>query len=125
MKLSISLVLLTVALVKRAQSSLLCNGDFEAYIIPPVLQAIGVSPNYSCWYERSGGQFEVQKRFGTTMTNVVELAYNSRNVLCQNVSTLVIGNMYQLNFSVYNHFSMYFSEIIVFLNNQLAFQHIT
>ena len=58
------------------------------------------------------------------MTKIVDLAYNSRNILCQNVTTLVIGNMYQLNFTVYNSL-MNTSEIRVLVNNKSAFNHTT
>lgn len=125
MKQTILPIFFYLVLVRRAQPSLLCNGDFEAYIIPPGAEATNVPPNYSCWYERSGGVFEVQKQFGSTMTKVMELAASSPNVVCQNVTTLVIGNMYQLNFSVYNRGGMYFSEIKVHLNGYLAIQHVS
>ena len=70
---------------------------------------------------------EVQKKLVTTTeTKVVELAYYSPNVLCQNVTTLVIGSMYQLNFTVYNNrFNMYTSEVRVLINNKAAFNHTT
>ena len=113
-----------VVLAKQAQS-FICNGDFEAYTIPAGSWYTSVLPNYTCWYERSGAEFEVQKRFGTSMTKVAELALNSPNVLCQNVTALVIGSLYQLNFSIYNHFNMYFSEIMVLVNGQSAFNHTT
>lgn len=58
------------------------------------------------------------------MTKMVDLAFNSPNVLCQNLTTLTPG-MYQLNFSVYNDIAMYFSEIKVLLNNRLTFRHVT
>ena len=64
MKRTFSIILVVIAILKLAQC-LICNGDFEAYTIPPGSQSVGVSPNYSCWYERSGGQFEVQKKTGS------------------------------------------------------------
>lgn len=88
--------------ILKVTDSLLCNGDFEAYFLPDGVYAVGFPSNYSCWYERSGGYFEVQKKNGSTMTKIAELAFTSPNILCQNVTTLVIGNMYRLNFTVYN-----------------------
>lgn len=124
MKQTIFLTYLALVIAWRVQSSLLCNGDFETYVIPVRGEAINVPSNYSCWYERSGGVFEVQKKFGSTTTKVMELAVSSPNVVCQNVTTLVVGNMYQLNFSVLNGVRMNFSEVKVLLNSQLTFQQV-
>ena len=46
-------------------------------------------------------------------------------MLCQNATTLVVGNMYQLNFTVYNHVNMNTSEIRVLVNGKSAFNHTT
>lgn len=121
-KISIALLIFTCA--KLAQC-FICNGDFETYVIPAGQQATILASNYSCWYERSGIQIEVQKMFGINTTKVLELAYNFPNVVCQNVTTLVVGQMYRLNFSVYNHLTMVISEILLLVNNQSVFNHTT
>ena len=77
-------------------------------------------PNYSCWYDRGGGLLEVQRRYDLNTTNVVELAYRYPYVLCQNVS-LIVGNVYQLNFTVFNQQSMAVSEIRLLINDELVF----
>lgn len=45
MKLITSLILWTIALIKEAQFSLICNGDFEAYALRPGIQFIGMYSN--------------------------------------------------------------------------------
>ena len=67
----------------------------------------------------------MQKRVNSTRTKVVGLALLTPNILCQNVTTLIVGNMYQLNFTVFNHLTMFTSEITVLINNNAAFNHTT
>ena len=98
--------LFTIMMIIHEAQCLLCNGDFEKYVIPYGQQSIGIPSDYSCWYERSGGSFEVQKKNGGTMTKVLELAFKYPNILCQNVPSLDIGKMYRLNFTVYNTVGM-------------------
>ena len=106
------------------RSTLLCNGDFEAYAFPVGSDFVGVLPNYSCWYDRGGGVLEIQNKLNPDTTKVADLAYYYPYVLCQNVS-LAIGSMYWLNFTVFNPQNMTTSEIHVLLNSQIIFNHTT
>lgn len=87
----------------------------------------GVNSNYSCWYWGIRGEVRSSKKACYNHRNKsggARLLFS--NVLCQNVTTLVIGSMYQLNFTVYNNrFNMYTSEVRVLINNKAAFNHTT
>ena len=110
-----------------SRSTIICDGDFEAYhmlVKSDYLHYVWLLPNYNCWYDRGGGIIEFQTRVNMNTTNVADLSTNYPYVLCQNVS-LVVGEEYQLNFTVFNQLIMKISEILLLINGVSVYNHTT
>lgn len=65
-------IIIFQVMVKINATNLICNGDFESYTV--LLDYLGEKyqyqiSNYSCWYNKNGGIFEVKRKLYPPVTN--------------------------------------------------------
>ena len=86
-KLCFFLSLIQILLQINSQN-IICNGNFTGYVLNLNYDSEYyrmASSNYSCWYNKIGGQIEIKNKIYPPMGISIELVTNTAYVLCQKV----------------------------------------
>ena len=100
-------------------SNLLCNGDFENYILTDSYDGDGyveLPSNLSCWYNLNHAEIiEVKELSSVVTTKGAELTSDQKYTLCQK-TTLDPASNYSLAYSLYCPEKMWDMELSVKVN---------